>query len=199
MLGKRKGKGIGGVTGSESHLAQLVYSIGTSKVRNDSKERSDDDSKDTDGGSKNKQVAINGMDIVAGNDGQGAMLFLMASMEEESTQASKEERNMEEDSKAGTTSESADPSRKEDAREVLRLTARMKNSTTRLQLDSEEEASDGSPFTEDDLSVRSDNLDLQLSYYNSNAQEVSSGEFDARHPPTNKKCFDKNKILRRTR
>ncbi len=65
-------------------------------------------------------------------------------MEEESAQASKEERNMEEDSEAGTTFESADSSKKEDAIEVLRLTARMKKATTSLQLDSEEEASEGS-------------------------------------------------------
>jgi hypothetical protein len=81
------------------------------------------------------------MDIVTGNNEQGAMLFSTASIEEESARASKEERNMEEDSKAGTTSESADFSRKEDAIEVLRLTARMKKATTSLQLDSEEEAS----------------------------------------------------------
>ncbi len=121
------------------------------------------------------------MDIVMGNDGQGAMLFSTASMEEESAQASKEERNMEEDSKARTMSGSADSSRKEDAIEVLRLTARMKKATTSLQLDSEEEASKGSSFSEDDLSIRSGNLDLQLSGYDSDAQEVSSGEFDARH------------------
>ena len=58
------------------------------------------------------------MDIVMGNNGQGAMLFLMASMEEESAHASKEESNMEEDSKARTTFESADSSRKEDTTEV---------------------------------------------------------------------------------
>jgi hypothetical protein len=121
------------------------------------------------------------MDIVTGNDRQGAMLFSTASMEEESARASKVERNMEEDSKAGTTSESADSSRKEDAIEVLRLTARMKKATTSLQLDSEEEASKGSSFLEDDLSIRSGDLDLQLSDYNSDAQEVSSGKFDARH------------------
>jgi hypothetical protein len=80
------------------------------------------------------------MDIVTGNDGQGAMLFLTASMEEEGTQASKEERSMEEDSEAGMTSESVDSSRKEDAIEVSRLTVRMKKATTSLQLDSEEEA-----------------------------------------------------------
>jgi hypothetical protein len=60
----------------------------------------------------------------------------------------------------------------------LRLTARMKKATTCLQLDSEKEASKGSTFTED---IHSNNLDLQLSDYNSNAQEVSSGKFDARH------------------
>jgi hypothetical protein len=65
------------------------------------------------------------MDIVTGNDGQGAMLFLTASMEEGSAMASEEERNMEGDSKAGTTSDSADSSSKEDVIEVSRLTARM--------------------------------------------------------------------------
>jgi hypothetical protein len=34
---------------------------------------------------------------------------------------------------------------------------------------------------EDNLIVRSDNLDLQLSDYASDAQEVSSGKFDAKH------------------
>jgi hypothetical protein len=121
------------------------------------------------------------MDINTCNDGQGAMLFLTASMEEESTQASNEEKKTEEDSDAGMTSESADSSRKEVAKEVLYLTAKMKKATARLQLDSEEEASNGSSFTEDDLSVRSDNLDLKLSNYESDTQEVSSGEFDAKH------------------
>jgi hypothetical protein len=158
-----------------------LYSIVTSKVTNESKERSNDDKEDTGGGSKNKQVAIDGMDIVTCNDGQGAMLFSRAPMEEESAQASKEERKTEEDSNAGTTSKSADLSRKEEAKEVLHLTAKRKKATTLLQLDSEENASNDSNFTEDDLSVRSDNLDLQLSNYKSDAQEVSSGEFDARH------------------
>ena len=123
------------------------------------------------------------MDIVTGNDRQGAMLFSMASMEEGSARASKEERNMEEDSKAGTTSKtkSTSSSSKEDAIEVSRLAARMEKATTSLQLDSEEEASKGSPFSEDDLSVRSGGLNLQLSNFVSNLQEVSSGEFDTRH------------------
>jgi hypothetical protein len=94
LLGKRKGKGIGESPAPNPTLAQSVYSIGTSKVTNDSEERSNDEDKDTNGGSKNMQVAIDGMDIVTGNDGQGAMLLLTASMEEESAQASKEERNM---------------------------------------------------------------------------------------------------------
>jgi hypothetical protein len=121
------------------------------------------------------------MDIVTGNDGQGAMLFLTASTEEGSARASTEERNMEEDSKAGTTSESADSLSKEDVLEVSRLTARMEKATASLQLGSEEEASEGSSFSEDDLSVRSGDLDLRLLDYNSDAQEVSSGKFDARH------------------
>ncbi len=88
---------------------------------------------------------------------------------------------MEEDSKAGTTSKSADSSSLEDVLEVSRLTTRMEKPTASLQLGSEEEASKGSPFLEDDLSVRSGDLDLQLSDYDSDAQEVSSGKFDARH------------------
>ena len=137
-------------------MAQSVYSIGTSKVTNGSEERSNDDKKDTNGGSENKQVAIDSMDIVTCNDGQGAMLFLTASMEEESVQASKEERKTEEDSDAGTTSESTASSRKEEAKEVSHLTTKMKKATTLLQIDSEEEASDDSDFKENDLSVRSD-------------------------------------------
>ncbi len=121
------------------------------------------------------------MDIVTGNDGQGDMLFSTASMEEGSARASEAESNMEEDSKAGMTSESADSSSKGDVIEVSRLTARMEKATASLQLRSEEEVSKGSPFSEDDLSVRSCNLDLQLYDYDSDAQEVSSGKFDARH------------------
>ena len=115
LLRSAKGRGKGTTESSALNptLAQSVYSIGTSKVTNESEERSDDDKEDTNGGSENKQVAIDGMDIVTYNDGQGAMLFPTASMEEESTQASKEERKTEEDTDAGTTSESADSSRKE--------------------------------------------------------------------------------------
>jgi hypothetical protein len=78
-------------------------------------------------------------------------------------------------------SESADSLSKEDVIEVSRLTARMEKATACLQLGSEEEASEGNSFSEDDLSIRSGNLDLQLSDYNSDAQEVSSDKFDARH------------------
>jgi hypothetical protein len=163
FLAKGKGKESAESPTPNPTLAQSVYSIGTSKVTNDSKEQFDDDDKDTNGGSENKQVAIDGMVIVTGNDGQGAMLFLMASMEEESARASEEERNMEEDFKAGTTSKSAESSRKEDAIEVSCLTARIKKATTSLQLDTEEEASKGNFFSEDDLSVRSGDLDLQRS------------------------------------
>ena len=59
--------------------------------------------------------------------------------------------------------------------------AKMKKAFTLLQMDSEEEASDGSNFKEDDFSVHSNNLDLKLSDYESDAQEVSLGEFDANY------------------
>ncbi len=78
---KGRGKGAMESPAPNPTLAQSIYSIGTSKVTNDSKERSDDDEEDTNGGSENKQVAINGMDILTCNSGQGAMLFLTASMD----------------------------------------------------------------------------------------------------------------------
>ncbi len=107
---KGRGKGATESPAPNPTLAHSVYSIRTSKVTNESKERSDDNEEDTNGGSKNKQVAIDGMDIVTCNDGQGAMLFSTTSMEEESAQASKEERKTEEDSNVRMTSESADSS-----------------------------------------------------------------------------------------
>jgi hypothetical protein len=56
----------------------------------------------------------------------------------------------------------------------------MKTATSLLRLDSEDEESEGSDFEEDDQSVRSGDLDLS-SDYASDAQEVSSGEFEAQY------------------
>ena len=66
-------------------LAQLVYSIGTSRVTKESDNESDgeEDGNAEEGNSSNQQVAINGMDIVRG-DRKGAMLFSTTSMEETS-------------------------------------------------------------------------------------------------------------------
>jgi hypothetical protein len=182
-LCSKKGRGRGALAPPSPNLtlAQSVYSIGTSKVTNESEERSDDDEDNTDGDSNSKQVAIDSMDIVKGNDGQGAMLFSTASMEEEIAHTSKEERSMEEDPKVGAHLESNDPSWKEGAKEVSHLMAKMKKATTLLQLESDEEASDGSDFREDDLSVCSGNLELNLSDYEDAADVVSSGEFDANY------------------
>ncbi len=43
------------------------------------------------------------------------------------------------------------------------------------------DSKEDSDFQESDMSVRSHDLDLSLDEYKSNAQEVSSGEFDATH------------------
>jgi hypothetical protein len=94
-----------------------------SKVTNNSKERSDDNEENTNSGSKNKQVAIDGMDIVTGNDGQGAMLFLTASMEEES--AHRQARRRETQRKIPMP-EQLSRARTLQERRVLRLTARMR-------------------------------------------------------------------------
>jgi hypothetical protein len=54
----------------------------------------------------------------------------------------------------------------------------MKKATSLLQLNSDEE---GSNFQESDMSIRSNDLDLKLSDYESGALEVSSREFDAKY------------------
>jgi hypothetical protein len=56
----------------------------------------------------------------------------------------------------------------------------MTRATTLLQLHSEEETSNSSDFGHDNLSVQSGDLNLKQSNYESDADEVSSGEFDAR-------------------
>ena len=88
---------------------------------------------------------------------------------------------MEKDPEDGAHLESDDSSWKEGAKEVSHLTAKMKKATTLLHLESDEEASDGSNFRKDDLSVRSGNLEVNLSDYEDAANEVSSEEFDANY------------------
>ena len=56
--------------------------------------------------------------------------------------------------------------------------ANMNMATAQLHLGSNDE---GSNFQENIMSIRSDDLDLNLQDYASNAQEVSSGEFNAAH------------------
>jgi len=99
-------------------------------------------------------------------------------MEEASLGASKEEGDMEEDIEESSTP-SDDSTWKEDTRDVLSLTAKMKTAMSLLHLNPDEEGSNGSDFAEDDQSVKSDDLDLDTSDYDSEALEVSSGEFDA--------------------
>ena len=57
----------------------------------------------------------------------------------------------------------------------------MDRATSLLKFDSDEEGSDGSDYVEDDLSERSGDLNLDTSDFESCADEVSSGEFDAQH------------------
>ena len=92
-----KGKGAEEGPGPTPTLAQLVYSIGTSKVTKELDDDTDgrEDNKAEECNSNNKQIAIDGMDMLRGN-GQGAMLFLTASIEKTSEQASKDEEKMDE-------------------------------------------------------------------------------------------------------
>ena len=135
-------------------LEQSVYSI-TSKVTNESEEKLDNDEESSKGDSEGRQeVTFDGMDIVKGGATQAAMLFSTGSMEEASLGASKEEGDMEEDIEESSTP-SNDSTWKEDTRDVLSLTAKMKTATSLLHLDPDEEGSNGSDFAEDDQSVKS--------------------------------------------
>ena len=179
---KEVGKGASKSPAQNLTLAQSVYSIGTSKVTNESEEKLDDDEDSTVDGKEERRdkVTFDGMDIVKGGN-QGAMLLSTASMEERSQNASKESSDAEEDPDEGSPSDSNESTwQEEGAKEVSNLTAKMKSATSLLRLDSEDEESDDSDFGEDDQSVRSGDLDLELSEYDNDALEVSSGEFDAK-------------------
>ncbi len=132
----------------------------TSRVTNDSEEKSDKDEEDNDGSSDSKHVAIDGIDILQRNGKQGAMLFLTALMAETSKQASKDENNMEEDSAEGVESKSTDKAEwQEEDKEESHLTAKMNKATALLHLSSDDK---GSNVQESNMSVRSDDLDLNL-------------------------------------
>ncbi len=154
-------------------LEQSVYSI-TSKVTNESEEKLDNDEALSEDGSEGRQeLTFDGMEIVKGNDSQAAMTFTTGSMED------KDDGEMEVDIEGSLPP--SDDSTWKDTREVSSLTAKMKKATSLLQLDNSEEDSNGSDFAENDQSVHSDDLDLDLDNYDSDALEVSSGEFDAHY------------------
>ncbi len=159
-------------------LAQSIYSIGTSKVTKDSEDKSDEEENDAEveGGTGKHKVAINGMDILHNDGMHGAMLLTTASMEETSEQESKGEGDMDKDSASSEKSESTKEEEwQEEEKEASCFTARMNVAITHLHLGSNKE---GSNYREDDMSICSDDLDLNLQDYASNAQEVSSGEFN---------------------
>jgi hypothetical protein len=121
------------------------------------------------------------MDILHSNGKHRTMLFSTALMEERSKQAEKEgitsEKNMEEVSARGEESDSSNEKQWQDEeREVSYLTEKNDTATAQLNLNSDDKGSD---FQENDTSVRSNDLDLHLQDYGSNAQEVLLEEFDA--------------------
>jgi hypothetical protein len=123
------------------------------------------------------EVAINGMDILRNNGTHGAMLLTTASMEETSKQESKGEGDMDEDSASSEKSESTEEEEwQEEEKEASCLIAMMNVATAQLHLGSDKE---GSNYHEDDMSICSNDLNLNLQDYASDVQEVLSGEFDA--------------------
>jgi hypothetical protein len=174
-----KGKGAEDKPGPTPTLAQSVYSIGTPKVTKDSEDElgKEEEGKDANGSSTSKQVAIDGMDILHSNGKHWAMLFSTASMEELSKKASKGERYMGVDSAGTEESDSSEENEWQEEEKVESyLTAKMNMATAQLHLGSNDE---GSNFQENNMSICSDDLDLNLQDYASNAQVVLSGEFNA--------------------
>ncbi len=130
-----------------------------------------------DSGTSKHEVAIDGMDILHNDGTHGAVLLMTASMEETSEQESKGKGDMDEDSASSKKSESTEEEEwQEEKKEASYLTARMNVATAQLHLGFNKK---GSNYPEDDMSIHSNDLDLNLQDYASNAQEVLSGKFDA--------------------
>ncbi len=157
-LAREKGAEEG--PGPTPTLAQLVYSIGTSKVTKESDNESDEEEEEEDaeeGNLENQQAAINGMDIVCANR-KGAILFSTASMEETSAQASKDKGKMEEDyAKAEKSTGTKENKWQDEEREEAYHTAKMNEATTQIQLGSKDK--EGRDFQENDMNICSGNLD----------------------------------------
>ncbi len=174
-----KGKGSEDKPGPTPTLAQLVYSIGMSKVTKDSEDESgkEEKGKDVDGSSTSKQIAIDGMGILHSDGKHGATLFSAALMEETSKKASKGGRYMGVDSTGREESDSSKENKgQEEEKEESYLTGKMNMATAQLHFGSDDEESG---FQENNMSIHSEDLDLNLQDYASNAQEVLSGEFNA--------------------
>jgi hypothetical protein len=95
---------------------------------------------------------------------------------------------MEEDRSADNQSTGTEENEWHDeGREASTLQKNMNTATVQLQLDLDgaeilsSDSEEDSNFQESDMSVRSHDLDLSLDEYESDAQEVSSGEFNATH------------------
>jgi hypothetical protein len=109
-------------------------------------------------------------------------------MEEAREGAQEEKGQMEEDRSADDQSRVTEENEWHDEeREASTLQTNMNTATVQLQLDSDgteilsSDSKEDSEYQESDMSVRSHELDLSIDDYESDAQEVSSGEFDATH------------------
>ena len=127
------------------------------------------------------------MDMLS-RDGKGAMLFLTALMEEERKRAQEEDGQMEEDQvETNWSTGMEDNEWQDEGQEASTLQKNINMATDQLQFDSEgaeilsSDSKEDSKFQEKDMSVHSHDLDLSLEEYKSDAQEVSSGEFDTTH------------------
>ncbi len=134
----------------------------------------EEEGKEANSSSASKQVAIDGMDILHSNANTGRCY---SKPHQWRKQVKRQARVRHGSGLRWERSDSSEENKwQEEEKEESYLTAKVNMATTQLHLGSDDE---GSNFQENNMSIRSDDLDLNLQDYASNAQEVLSGEFDA--------------------
>ncbi len=206
-------------------LTKSVYSIDTSKVTEDGTEDENTGKEEESDGDGNpgtsKKIAIEGMQVLVGTK-KAAMLFKMASMNEEGEDdAEDREEGQNEGKKVGESDneEKADSGMEEDqdkeegkqeseeeeqmddsdawAKINETMTVNMAMLLAQLNSRSEDKEEEGlgnkeESFGEKDMSIHTGVHDLSMGEYNPDSIEVLSGMFDAEH---SKKCETPNNFL----
>jgi hypothetical protein len=183
-------------------LAKSILSIGMTKVTHESKGKNEDESNDNEVESMNegRKVTTEGMGKVLGETNNQ---MDSGNNEDNYEEDDEQTENEEEDSEGEETddknkfewegsNEETIANNKEADNEVEKIHKRMNYATTLLQLHlDDKEGSNNSNFTDNDMSVRSEDLDINQTNYK-RASKVSSGVFNAEY---NKKYKDPMNFL----